>query len=140
MKPYIQQMGPEGGRVHPELESVIQRARGGGQPLEGALCQRMSASLGHDFSQVRVHAGPEADELSRQLGATAFTIGLDIFFERGAYDPASSGGWGLIAHELSHVVQQSTGRVRGSENQMTVRPVGDALEREADALAPDADP
>jgi hypothetical protein len=135
VKPYIEHMGPEGGRIHPEVESGIQRARGSGQPLEGALCEQMSASLGHDFSQVRVHTGPKADELSRQLGATAFTIGSDIFFERGAYDPASPGGRGLIAHELGHVMQQSTGRVRGSESGMTVRPVGDVFEREADALA-----
>ena len=135
MKPDIPQMGPEGGRVRPELEAAIQRARSGGQPLEGALHQQMSASLGCDFSEVRIHTGPEAEQLSRRLGARAFTIGSDIFFGRGAYAPASSGGRELIAHELSHVVQQSTGRVSGSGSGMTVRPVGDAFEQEADALA-----
>lgn len=134
-QPGIPQVGPEGGRVRPELEAAIQRARGGGQPLEDALREQMGASLGCDFGEVRVHTGPEADRLNRRLGARAFTVGSDIFFQRGAYAPASSGGRELIAHELSHVVQQSTGRVSGSESAMTVRPAGDAFEREADALA-----
>jgi hypothetical protein len=134
MQPDIPQIGPEGGRVQPELEAAIQRARSG-QPLESALREQMGASLGCDFSEVRVHTGPEADQLNRRLGARAFTLGSDIFFQRGAYDPASSGGRGLIAHELIHVVQQSTGRVGGSGSGITVRPAGDAFEQEADALA-----
>lgn len=135
MRPEVREMGPEGGRVRPELETAIRRARSGGQPLEGALREPMGTSLGWDFSEVRIHTGPDADRLNRRLGARAFTVGSDIFFRRGAYDPASSGGRELIAHELAHVVQQSTGRVSGTGSGMTVRPVGDAFEREADALA-----
>jgi len=118
-----------------DLETQINRARSGGQPLDSTAQNQMSASLGYDFSGVRVHTGPESDELNKQLRAKAFTTGPDIFFKRGAYDPASSSGQELIAHELSHVVQQSTGRVSGSGSGMTVRPAGDALEQEADALA-----
>ena len=135
MRPHIPRMGPEGGRVNPEVESAIHRACGGGHPLEGALQKQMSATLGHDFREMRVHTGPEADELNRHLGARAFTIGSDVFFKRGAYDPASMSGRQLIAHELVHVVQQSTGRVSGCANGMTVRPEGDVFEQDAENLA-----
>jgi hypothetical protein len=134
MKRDDQRVGPQGGQVPPEVEAAIQRARGGGQPLEGPLQEQMSEALGHDFSRVRVHTGSEADALSRQFQAMAFTTGPDIFFRRGEYTPGAAGGRELIAHELCHVVQQSTGRVRRGRGgpRMTVRAVGDAFEREAD--------
>ncbi len=135
IKPAIPRVGPEGGRVPPEVESAIQRARGGGQPLEDALKEQMSTSLGHDFSEVRVHSGPGADELNRQLSARAFTIGSDIFFTRGAYDPDSISGRELIAHELIHVVQQRNGRVPKNGDGMTVLPAANPSEYEANALA-----
>jgi hypothetical protein len=127
------QGGSEGVQLDDETAGRINRARGGGQPLEGVLQEQMSASLGHDFSRVRVHTDAEADALNQQLQAKAFTTGPDIFFKRGAYDPGSSGGRELIAHELSHVVQQSTGVVRGGGPGMTVRPAGDAFEQQAAA-------
>ena len=135
MRPHIPRMEPEGGRIHPDMESAIHQARSGGQPLNGALKEQMSTALRHDFNEVRVHTGPKADELNRHLGAKAFTIGSDIFFRRAAYDPASMSGRQLIAHELIHVVQQSTGRVGGCANGMTVRPEGDVFEQEAENLA-----
>lgn len=91
--------------------------------------------MGQDFSGVRVHTSPEADNLNRQLGAKAFTTGSDTFFRNGAYDPYSSSGQMLIAHELTHTVQQASGAVGGSGGKMTVRAPGDAFEREADAVA-----
>jgi hypothetical protein len=127
-----QRVGLEGGQVPPEVEAAIRRARGGGQPLEGALQEQMSASLGHDFSRVRVHTDSQADDLNQQLQAKAFTTGPDIFFSRGAYEPGTDSGRELIAHELSHVVQQSTGRVRAHPSGMVVRPSGDAFEQAAD--------
>jgi hypothetical protein len=127
--------GAEGFALDEETAGRINQARGGGQALDSAVQKQMSASLGHDFSGVRVHTGLESDELNQQLQARAFTTGPDIFFKRGTYDPGSDSGRKLIAHELSHVVQQSTGRVSGGESGMTVRPAGDAFEQEADALA-----
>jgi hypothetical protein len=135
MKRDDHRVGPQGGPVRPEVEAAIRRARGGGQPLEGALQEQMSASLGHDFSGVRVHTDLEADQLNQQLSAKAFTTGSDIFFRQGAYDPSSGGGRELIAHELSHVVQQKTGRASEGGGGMTVRPVGDAFEQDAGAIA-----
>jgi len=132
---FIQRVGMEGGLIHPQVQADIQRARSGGQPLDGTVQKQMSASLGHDFSGVRVHADADADRLNQQLSARAFTTGNDIFFQQGAYSPASGQGRELIAHELSHVIQQSTGRVSGGGGGMTVRPAGDAFEQEADALS-----
>jgi hypothetical protein len=133
MKPDIQQVDPEGGKVPPQVESAIKRARGHGQPLESTVQQQMSETMGYDFSRVRVHADSEADELNQHLSAKAFTTGLDIFFKRGAYDPGSSSGRELIAHELSHVVQQRTGRVGGNGSGMIVHPSSDVFEQEAEA-------
>jgi hypothetical protein len=66
----------------------------------------MQAAYGHDFSRVRVHRDAGAAELCGQVSAVAFTRGSDIFFNNGAYDPEGSRGRRLLAHELTHVVQQ----------------------------------
>ena len=129
------QMSAEGGKVSPMVESAIHRARGGGQPMEESVQAQMSQSLGHNFSGVRVHTGTEADTLNQQLSAKAFATGRDIFFRQNMYNPASSSGRELLAHELTHVVQQSTGQVQGGGSGMTTRPAGDAFEKEADTLA-----
>lgn len=128
------QAGGEGFELDETTAGRINAARGSGQALDNTVQTQMSQNMGYDFSGVQVHTSPEADELNQQLSAKAFTTGQDIFFKQGAYDPGSSGGRELIAHELTHVVQQGTGRVGGGSG-MTVRPAGDAFEQEADAMA-----
>ena len=128
-------MGPQGGLLHPQIGSVIQRARGGGRSLDVALRKRMSACMNHDFRAVRVHTGREAGELSSRLGARALTVGSDIFFADGAYDPTSRSGQELIAHELVHVAQQGQGASGGALPGMTVSSADDPLEHEAASLA-----
>ncbi len=118
-----------------ETASRINSARSSGQSLDTGLQQQMGSALGQDLSSVRVHTSSEADTLNRQLNAQAFTTGRDIFFRDGAYDPHSTGGQELISHELTHVVQQSTGAVSGSSGKMTVNAPGDTFEQEADAVA-----
>jgi hypothetical protein len=118
-----------------ELAGRITQARGGGQDLDSNVQEQMGASTGHDFSDVRVHTSPEADELSQKLNAKAFTTGRDIFFREGAYDPHSSAGQELIAHELTHVVQQGTGRATNPGGRLSVNAPGDRFEQEADSLA-----
>lgn len=113
----------------------INQARGQGQSLDTTLQMQMSQAMGHDFSGVRVHTSGEANDLNQQLSAKAFTTGQDIFFRSGEYNPGSSGGRELIAHELTHVVQQSSGVVGGGGSSMTVNPPDDAYEQEADAVA-----
>lgn len=135
LKADIPVVGPEGGPVAPELGAAIQSARGGGQPLEDAIQAQMGEAMGHDFSDVRVHTDPEADALNRQLSAKAFTTGQDVFFSEGAYEPGSSRGQELLAHELSHVVQQRTSQVSSGGSGVTVRPAGDIFEQEADRVA-----
>ena len=132
----LQRRGGAGGFVLDEQTAAqIRRARGGGQALSGPVRETMNSALGYHFDRVRVHTGSEADRLNRRLGSRAFAAGPDIYFRRGAYDPASPRGRELLAHELHHVVQQGTGRVKGTGGGITVRPAGDPLEREADIFA-----
>ena len=98
----------QGGVIAQDLESRIKRARGGGQPLPESVRASLEPLFGHDFGNVRVHAGAEAHRLSRQLNARAFTTGRDIFFREGAYSPRTNTGKSLLAHELTHVVQQQS--------------------------------
>jgi hypothetical protein len=118
-----------------ETAARINSQRGGGQTLDSATSERMGAATGEDFSNVRVHTSSEADELNQQLSAKAFTTGQDIFFKEGAYDPGSSGGQELLAHELTHVVQQRNGAVPGGGGKMKVNAPGDSFEQEADSVA-----
>jgi hypothetical protein len=89
-----------------DVEQRIVRLRGGGSVLPDELATHMGSGLGADLRDVRVHVDSEADALATELGARAFTSGRDIFFRRGEYDPGSKPGQELIAHELTHVVQQ----------------------------------
>ena len=80
-----------------------------GEPLHAATRAFFEPRFGHDFSHVRVHTGPQANESARAVNATAYTIGQNMVFDAGMYQPHSSRGSRLLAHELTHVAQQSTG-------------------------------
>jgi Domain of unknown function (DUF4157) len=101
-----------GGEASTDLTDAINTARGSGQPLNTGLQRSMGQAIGADFSEVRVHTNAQADQLNRSIQAKAFTTGQDVFFRQGAYEPGSRGGQELIAHELTHVVQQGGGMVR----------------------------
>ncbi len=101
-----------------EIESRLAARRGGGDALPTGVRAYMEPRFSADFSGVRIHTGGEADQLNRQLSAQAFTYGQDIYMRAGKYAPGTSGGNRLLAHELSHVVQQSNGRVIGSGDGM----------------------
>jgi len=79
-----------------------------GTPLDGETRAFMEPRLSHDFSQVRVHADAQADESARSVGALAYTVGRDLVFGAGQYAPQTESGKRLIAHELTHVVQQNS--------------------------------
>ena len=106
-------VGEQATVVSEDLEAGIDAARGGGQSLPDSVRNFVEPQLGHDFGQVHIHIDDEANKLSQQLGAKAFTTGSDVFFRDGAYQPGSDSGLGLIAHELAHVVQQGAARVSG---------------------------
>ncbi|NEP00811.1 MAG: DUF4157 domain-containing protein, partial [Symploca sp. SIO2E9] len=112
-KPMLQLQSIEGGMAAtPELESSIQQARGSGVPLTQSIRKPMEQSFGTDFSRVRVHTDSQSDQLNQSIQARAFTTGKDIFFRQGEYNPGSRGGQELIAHELTHVVQQTGGQIQ----------------------------
>ncbi len=94
------------GAASPAFESKLQRARGGGQPLPPNFRSQVEPVMGADFSGVRVHTDTQSNTLNQTIQAKAFTTGQDVFFKRGAYNPGSQGGQELIAHELTHVMQQ----------------------------------
>ena len=101
-----------------------------GQRLPELVQRKMEAFFGADFSQVRVHVGPEA----ASIGAMAFTHGTDLYFAPGQYNPTTPHGQRLLGHELTHVVQQRAGRVRsplGSGIAVVVEP---GLEAEAERM------
>ena len=77
-----------------------------GSPLDPALQQDMGQSFGHDFSQVRVHTSPAAEQSARDVNAHAYTVGNNIVFGAGQFSPRSNAGQRLLAHELAHVLQQ----------------------------------
>ena len=122
--------------VGPEIERTIASSRGSGQSLDGTIQAQMGEAFNADFSGVRVHTNTEADALNRSVSARAFTTGQDIYFREGEYNPGSASGKELLAHELTHVVQQSGGRGGAAvQGKLTVDPAGDMYEREADDMA-----
>jgi hypothetical protein len=92
--------GEAPGSVHEVLPSP-------GQPLDAATRRFMEPRFGHDFSKVRVHSGPAAERSAREINAHAYTAGHNILFGAGQFLPGTHQGRQLIAHELTHVVQQS---------------------------------
>jgi hypothetical protein len=105
-------------------------ASGGGRPLPEAVRGKMEAALGANFSDVRVHVGPQAE----RIGAIAFTVGSDIYFAPGRFQPDTVHGQQLLGHELAHVVQQRAGRVRNPLGSGLAVVQDHALEAEADRL------
>jgi hypothetical protein len=110
---------------------------GGGQPLEEPVRADMEGRLGHSFSDVRVHTGDAAHNSAASVNAHAYTVGSNIVFQRDKYDPGSDGGRTMLAHELTHVVQQRSGPVDGTATGTGVRvsDPSDRFEREAAATA-----
>ena len=100
-------VGLEGGDLDADTDARIRNATGKGNALDPTLRRSMEDGFGADFSNVRVHNDGTSHELNDRIQAKAFTTGNDIFFGSGGYDPTSRSGQELVAHELTHVVQQS---------------------------------
>ena len=90
----------------PQVSSRIENPAGKGNPLPQRTLKEMNSSFGTDFSGVKIHQDNEAHTLNQELHAQAFTHGNDIYFNKGKYDPANNEGKFLLAHELTHVIQQ----------------------------------
>lgn len=114
----IQRKSSEAGfEVDGDIEQQINSAKGGGQSLPDTARSQMESGFGADFSGVRVHTDAQSDALNRSLDARAFTTGSDIFFRSGEYNPSSSSGQELLAHELTHVVQQGAATVQTKKDE-----------------------
>ncbi|MDZ8139276.1 MAG: DUF4157 domain-containing protein, partial [Nostoc sp. DedQUE04] len=107
MKPMVQRQANAGMVGAPDLEASINQARGGGVAIADNIRKPMEMAFGADFSRVKVHTDGQSDQLNRSIQARAFTTGQDVFFRSGEYNPGSRGGQELLAHELTHVVQQN---------------------------------
>lgn len=110
----------DGSGVSQQHEQMIHASRGSGAPLSPNTRNFFENRFSTDFSGVRVHTDSQASRLSQNLNAQAFTVGNDIYFNKGKYDTGTSAGKGLLAHELTHTIQQgaSGGAV---QNQNTIQ-------------------
>ena len=107
ISPFIQAKGGDGSGIASEaVSSGIRSSRGNGSRLPDTTRTFMESRFGADFSGVNIHTGNEAVQMSRELHAQAFTVGSDIYFNAGRYSPESSDGKRLLAHELTHTLQQ----------------------------------
>ncbi len=97
-----------GGELSGEVETAVTSAKSGGRPLDDTIRAPMEQAFQADFSGVKIHTGGQADSLNRSLSARAFTSGQDVFFRSGEYNPGSTGGQELLAHELTHTIQQGS--------------------------------
>ncbi|MEU2025490.1 DUF4157 domain-containing protein [Streptomyces sp. NPDC016469] len=110
---------------------------GGGTPLDTETRVDLENRMGADFSDVRIHNDSAAHESAKGVGAHAYTVGNNVVFQRDAYDPSSPQGRTTLAHELTHVIQQRSGPVEGTEapGGIRVSDPSDRFEREAVANA-----
>ncbi len=122
------EVGLEGGPVGDELAGRIEAQRGNGAALDDSTRAEMEGAFGTSFEDVRVHADGESQQLNRSISAKAFTTGSDIFLGQGA----SASDRSLLAHELTHVVQQ---RGMSGGGPTVIGPAGDSYEQQADAAA-----
>ncbi|MGY4531996.1 hypothetical protein ACVW0Y_001112 [Pseudomonas sp. TE3786] len=88
-------------------DSVEQTLAGSGRPLEPAVRESMEQRFGHSFADVQLHLGGQAQQSARDVGAEAYTVGRNLVFDAGKYAPQTSAGQHLLAHELTHVLQQT---------------------------------
>lgn len=121
-RPELMAKGDNTPEIAPYLESNILALRGGGKPLPASTRAFFDPRFGADFSMVRVHTGSQANELANGVNARAFTLGSDVVFGAGQYSPETIAGKRLLAHELTHVIQQGkTGVHRSVEQQSLIR-------------------
>ncbi len=93
-------------RIPAEVEHQIKSTRGLGNPLNGKVRADFEPKFGVNFKDVRIHTGSYSHSLNKKLNSQAFTYGKDIYFGAGKYNPETTSGKKLLAHELTHVIQQ----------------------------------
>ncbi len=111
------------------VEKLLKTSKGKGGPLPEGVRNQMESSFGAEFSEVQIHTDGIASSMSKQLGALAFAHGKDIYFNTGKFDPNSKKGRQLLAHELTHTIQQGAVEIKSEEDQTV-------SEQHLDELAP----
>lgn len=111
----------------PNLTSKLNQNKGNGSSLSDTTNTYMSNAFGTDFSSVNIHTGNDAVQMNEELGAKAFTHGADIYFNKGEFSPNSTSGKKLLAHELTHVVQQ--GASSSKQNHIQQKVEGNMIQR-----------
>ncbi|ELR72095.1 hypothetical protein C900_01837 [Fulvivirga imtechensis AK7] len=111
MKPEMQMLSGEQNHASDDISSTLSTSAGMGQAMSASVRSDLETKMGADFSDVKVHTDSKAVQMNEELGAQAFTHGTDIYFNSGNYSPDSSQGKHLLAHELTHVIQQ-TGKIQ----------------------------
>ena len=123
--------------VEDEPSPVHDVISSGGRPLEPDVRADMEGRLGADFGDVKVHDDAAAHRSAQAVNAHAYTVGSNVVFQRDKYDPGSDAGRVMLAHELTHVVQQRSGPVDGTPTSggIKVSDPSDRFERDAAASA-----
>lgn len=122
------------GTASDQFESDLNQARKGGSALEPTIQAKMESAIGADFSGVKVHTDAQSDQLNRSIQANAFTTGQDVFFKQGAYNPGSRSGQELIAHELTHVVQQGAPALQQKAEDVQTNALVETIQPETPSL------
>jgi hypothetical protein len=117
--PQVQKQGDGSLTAGSDVAGRLSSSRGGGQALDKQTRNEMEAAFGANFGKVRIHTGSDAAQLNQDIGAKAFTHGSDIYFNKGQYNPASQAGKQLLAHELTHTVQQGVATQYGENASVT---------------------
>jgi len=120
----VQRLGGEKGfAVRDSMSQQLSSMNGGGRPMPGSLQRNMENKFGADFSGVRFHTGAKSVQMSQDIGAKAFTHGQNIHFGAGQYRPNTASGQHLMAHELTHVVQQTPKVVQTKRDNICKQPI-----------------
>lgn len=115
MKPDIQMQAGDQGHAPDHISSQLSSSAGTGQTMADSVRSDLETKMGTDFSDVKIHTDSNAVQMNEELGAQAFAHGTDIYFNSGNYNPESSQGKHLLAHELTHVIQQ-TGKIQKNDS------------------------
>ncbi len=106
--------------VNEGIENDLNNSKGNGNAMDKNTKQEMESGFGADFNSVNIHTDSKAVQMSEQLGAQAFTHGNDIYFNKGKYNPDSKEGKHLLAHELTHTIQQTGSKTQNSVQKQTM--------------------
>lgn len=123
-------IGREGGTLDAGLSDEVASHLGGGSPIPAPLRRSMEGAFGRNLGDVRVHTNPRAARLSQQIAARAFSVGRDVFFGKGEYQPGTADGQRVLAHELAHTV-------RGGAKAHRVFGMGESKKSDEEKLAED---